>query len=162
MVVGNLFALPQTDARRLLGFSGVAQMGYVLLGVGAIGEVGAAMTLFFLATYVFTNLGAFLVVHAAAQSSGSHDLDGLRGLSSRAPGLAAALLCFLLSLVESGVEVGGGWRGPTMTPALKLAIGLCLAAVVGFGLWPGPLVESSARAAHALLSHGTTLALSAR
>ncbi len=208
MAVGNLLALPQTDVRRLLGYSGIAQMGYALLGVAAIGEMGAGMTLFFLTSYVFTNMGAFLVLHAVAEGGGSHDLDGLRGLSSRAPGLAAALLCFLLSLagipfvvgfwaklyvflaawhaglvslVVAGVALAAlgifyylqvlraaymtdarGLEGPTMTPALKLAIGLCLAAVVGFGLWPGPLVESSARAAHALLSHGTTLALSAR
>jgi NADH-quinone oxidoreductase subunit N len=98
MVVGNLFALPQTDVRRLLGFSGVAQIGYVLIALGAGSQEGVAMALFFIATYVFTNLGAFLVVHAAAQSSGGHETVKLAGLSRRSPWLGAALLVFLLSL----------------------------------------------------------------
>lgn len=198
MAVGNVLALPQTDARRLLGYSGVAQMGYALLGVAAARELGVGMTLFFLASYVFTNMGAFLVVHAVAEGSGSHELDGLRGLSSRAPGLAVALLAFVLSLAGipfvvgfwaklyvflaawqaglAGLVVAGvalaalgifyylqvlravymtdarGLEAPAVSSALKLAIGLCLVAVVGLGLWPSPLVEETARAAHALLA----------
>ena len=79
MVVGNLFALPQTDVRRLLGFSGIAQMGYVLIGLAAHTRAGLAMALFFMATYVFTNLGAFLVLHAGAEASGGHAHPAARG-----------------------------------------------------------------------------------
>jgi NADH-quinone oxidoreductase subunit N len=106
MVVGNLFALPQTDVRRLLGFSGIAQIGYVLIALCARSEEGVAMALFFIATYVFTNLGAFLVVHAAAQSSGGHQISKLAGLSRRSPWLGAALLVFLLSLAGIPFVVG--------------------------------------------------------
>lgn len=106
MVVGNVFALPQTDARRLLGFSGVAQIGAVLLGIAANTQEGLAMALFFISTYVFTNLGAFLVVHAAAQSSGGHEVSMLAGLSRRSPWLGAALLVFLLSLAGIPFVVG--------------------------------------------------------
>lgn len=106
MVVGNVFALPQTDARRLLGFSGVAQIGAVLLAVAANTPEALAMALFFIATYVFTNLGAFLVVHAAAQSSGGHEVSLLAGLSRRSPWLGAALLVFLLSLAGIPFVVG--------------------------------------------------------
>ncbi len=105
MIVGNVFALPQTDVRRLLGFSGVAQMGYVLIALAARTEEGVTMSLFFITTYLFTNLGAFLVVHAAAQSSG-HDLKQLAGLSRRSPWLGAALLVFLLSLAGIPFVVG--------------------------------------------------------
>jgi NADH-quinone oxidoreductase subunit N len=98
MVVGNFFALPQTDVRRLLGYSGVAQMGYALIALAAATQQALAMALFFIATYVFTNLGAFLVVHAAAEASGGHQTARLAGLSRRSPWLGAALLVFLLSL----------------------------------------------------------------
>lgn len=108
MGVGTLFALPQTDVRRLLGFSGIAQMGTVLVALCARTEEGLAMVLFFIAVYVFTNVGAFLVLHAAAQSSGGHGLAQLAGLSRRSPALGAALLVFLLSL--AGIPfVGGFW-----------------------------------------------------
>ena len=119
MVVGNFFALPQSDVRRLLGFSGIAQIGYVLIAVCARTEEGVTMALFFIATYIFTNLGAFLVVHAAAQSSEGHDLAKLAGLSRRSPWLGAALLVFLLSLAGIPFVVGfwaklfvflAGWR----------------------------------------------------
>ncbi len=197
MVVGNLFALPQTDTRRLLGFSGVAQMGYVLVALCARSEEGVAMALFFIATYVFTNLGAFLVIHAAAESSGGHATSKLAGLSRRSPWLGAALLVFLLSLAGIPFVVGfwaklfvflAAWRaglawlvavgvvlavlglfyylsvarstfmaeGDNPSPVrtglpLRAAITVCLVAVVGLGLWPGPLVEEATRAASAFL-----------
>lgn len=193
MIVGNLFAVPQTDARRLLGFSGVAQVGYVLIALAAGTQEGVAMSLFFIAIYVFTNLGAFLVVHAAAANSGGHDLSALAGLSRRSPWLGAALLVFLLSLAGIPFVAGfwaklfvflAAWRaglvvmvglgvvtavlglfyylsvarstfmseGASAEPiraglGLKLSIAVCLAAVVGLGLWPAPLVDETSRAA---------------
>jgi len=195
MIVGNLFALPQTDARRLLGYSGVAQMGYVLVAVCARSEQGTAMALFFLASYLFTNYGVFLVVHAAAENSGGHSLDRITGLSRRSPWLGAALLVFVLSLAGipfavgfwaklfvllAAYKAGLVWLvvlgvvlsvvalfyylsmarstfmadGRSAEPvraglALRAAIVLCLAAVVGLGLWPGPLVAHATLAAAA-------------
>jgi NADH-quinone oxidoreductase subunit N len=106
MLVGNFFALRQTDVRRLLGFSGVAQMGYVLLALCARSEQSLAMALFFIASYVFTNFGVFLVVHAAAEASGGHTLTRLAGLSRRSPWLGGALLVFILSLAGIPFVVG--------------------------------------------------------
>ncbi|MCK6447652.1 MAG: NADH-quinone oxidoreductase subunit N [Planctomycetes bacterium] len=106
MAVGNLFALPQTDARRLLGFSGIAQIGYVLIALAAATEQGLAMALFFIAAYVFTNLGLFLVVHAAAQDMGGHGIAEMSGLSRRSPWLGGALLVFLLSLAGIPFVIG--------------------------------------------------------
>lgn len=197
MVVGNFFALPQTDVRRLLGFSGVAQIGYVLVALCARSEEGVAMALFFIATYVFTNLGAFLVVHAAAEASGGHTTQALAGLSRRSPWLGASLLVFLLSLAGIPFVVGfwaklfvflAAWRAgllwlvalgvvvavvglfyylsiarstfisegeqpePVRAGAgLTVAIVVCLAVVVGFGLQPAPLVEQATLAARAFL-----------
>jgi NADH-quinone oxidoreductase subunit N len=195
MLVGNLFALPQSDVRRLLGFSGVAQLGYALLALCARTEEGVAMALFFIATYLFANLGAFLVVHAAAKGQGGFSLAQLAGLSKRAPWLGAALLVFLLSLAGIPFVVGfwaklfvfiAAWRGGQtalvalgvvtaiaglfyylsvarstfmaeagtsaplkVSPALSAAIGLCLIAVVGLGLYPRPLIEQASQAASA-------------
>jgi NADH-quinone oxidoreductase subunit N len=206
MLVGNFFALNQSDVRRLLGFSGIAQMGYVLIGLAADTRAGLAMALFFMATYVFSNLGAFLVLHAGAEGSGGHSIPKLAGLSRRAPVLGAALLVFLLSLAGipfvagfwaklfvllAGYRAGLGWlvvlgvalavyglfyylsvarstfmaegEGnapvPTRLP-LRLAIGVCLVAVVGLGLWPRPLLEAAEVAAADLI--GEPVALSAR
>jgi NADH-quinone oxidoreductase subunit N len=204
MLVGNLFALPQTDVRRLLGFSGIAQIGYVLVALCARTEFGVAMALFFIATYVFTNLGAFLVLHAAAEESGGHSLVRLAGLSRRSPFLGAAMLVFLLSLAGIPFVAGfwaklfvflAGYRAGLVVPVvlgvvlavvglfyylgvarstfmsegnssaslhaglpLRAAITLCLLAVVGFGLWPGPLLEGARAAAKAF---GAAPALSA-
>jgi len=108
MLVGNFFALRQTDMRRLLGYSGVAQIGYVLLALCARTEQALAMGLFFIAAYVFTNFGVFLVVHVAAEASGGHALNRIAGLSRRSPWLGGALLVFLLSL--AGIPfVAGFW-----------------------------------------------------
>lgn len=199
MTIGNLLALPQTDLRRMLGYSGVAQMGYVLVGLATDDAFGAGMVLFFLTAYLFTNMGAFLVVHVAAEAGGGHDFDALAGLSKRSPGLAAALLAFLLSLAGIPFVVGfwaklyvllAAWRAglaplvvagivlaviglfyylrvlraaymvdgdrPAPRPgiAIRMAIATCALAVVGLGLWPGPLVSASMRAASALLGRG--------
>jgi NADH-quinone oxidoreductase subunit N len=98
IVAGNLMAIPQTDAKRLLAYSGIAHIGYMLLGVAALSPHGAAMLLFYLVAYLFSNIGAFMVVEAVAQTEGSTALRTLRGLAQRSPALALAMLLFLLSL----------------------------------------------------------------
>lgn len=198
MVVGNLMALPQSDVRRLLGFSGISQIGYVLVALAAHTERSIGMALFFLATYVFTNLGVFLVVHAAAENAEGHAIGQLAGLSRRSPWLGAALLVFLLSLagipfvvgfwaklfvfmaayqaglfwlVLAGVALAvvglfyylqvarstfmaeGNSDAPIAAPfALKASIAACLAAVIGFGLYPQPLLGAAMEAAKSFLS----------
>lgn len=106
MVVGNIFALPQSDVRRLLGFSGIAQIGYALLALTTHSERGVAVMLFFIGSYLFTNLGVFFAVYAAAEGAGSHQLVQLAGLYRRAPRLCAALVAFLLSLAGIPFVVG--------------------------------------------------------
>jgi NADH-quinone oxidoreductase subunit N len=108
MVAGNLMALPQQNAKRLLAYSGIAQIGYMLVGVAAASASGTAMVLFYLVAYVFGNMGAFLVVEAIARSEGSTQTVAFRGLAQRSPLLALAMLLFLLSL--GGIPfVAGFW-----------------------------------------------------
>ena len=87
MILGNLMALPQTHLKRLLAYSGVAQIGYVLLALAAGTSFGAAMALFFFVAYLFSNIGAFLCVAA----------------------LGFAMLLFLLSL--GGIPFALGFWG---------------------------------------------------
>ena len=98
IVAGNLMALPQTNLKRLLAYSGIAHIGYMLLGVAAVTPYGVAVVLFYLVAYVFSNMGAFLVVEAVARTEGSTGVTVLRGLAQRSPLLALAMLLFLLSL----------------------------------------------------------------
>ncbi|HET9492111.1 MAG TPA: NADH-quinone oxidoreductase subunit N [Methylomirabilota bacterium] len=108
IVAGNLMALPQQNTKRLLAYSGVAHIGYMLVGVAAASATGTAMVLFYLVAYVFGNMGAFLVVEAVARAEGSEHVAALRGLAQRAPLLALAMLLFLLSL--GGIPfVAGFW-----------------------------------------------------
>jgi NADH-quinone oxidoreductase subunit N len=108
MVAGNLMAIPQQNTKRLLAYSGIAQIGYMLVGLAAASAAGTAMVLFYLVAYVFGNMGAFLVVEALARAEGSENTSAFRGLAQRSPLLALAMLLFLLSL--GGIPfVAGFW-----------------------------------------------------
>jgi NADH-quinone oxidoreductase subunit N len=105
---GNLMAIPQQNVKRLLAYSGVAHIGYMLVGLAAVSANGAAMMLFYLVAYLFGNMGAFLVVEAVAQAEGSEAIAAYRGLAQRSPILALSMLLFLLSL--GGIPfVAGFW-----------------------------------------------------
>ncbi|HEY7203019.1 MAG TPA: NADH-quinone oxidoreductase subunit N [Methylomirabilota bacterium] len=108
IIGGNLMAIPQQNIKRLLAYSGVAHIGYMLVGFAAVSANGVAMMLFYLVAYLFGNMGAFLVVEAVAQSEGSEGIAAYRGLAQRSPILALSMLLFLLSL--GGIPfVAGFW-----------------------------------------------------
>ena len=193
IIAGNLMAIPQQNVKRLLAYSGIAHIGYMLVGLAAVSATGVAMMLFYLVAYLFGNMGAFLVVEAVGQSEGSDSIAAYRGLAQRSPVLALSMLLFLLSL--GGIPfVAGFWAklyvfwaaadqglywlvlvgavltvvalfyyllvakrmyidAPAtttpvvVTPFLILSIFLCVAGVVGMGLYPKPLVMAALRAA---------------
>jgi NADH-quinone oxidoreductase subunit N len=108
MVIGNLMAIPQQNIKRMLAYSGVAHIGYMLVGLAAFSSSGIAMMLFYLVAYMFGNMGAFLVVEAVAQSERSEGMEAYNGLAQRSPLLALSMLIFLLSL--GGIPfVAGFW-----------------------------------------------------
>jgi NADH-quinone oxidoreductase subunit N len=108
IVTGNLMAIPQQNIKRMLAYSGIAHIGYMLVGLAALSSSGVAMMLFYLVAYMFGNMGAFLVVEAVARSEHSDSIDAYRGLAQRSPLLALAMLIFLLSL--GGIPfVAGFW-----------------------------------------------------
>jgi NADH-quinone oxidoreductase subunit N len=99
MIVGNLMAIAQSSLKRLLAYSGVAQAGYILIGVIAGGKNGLAAVLFYLFTYLFMNFGAFAVVTLLSGSDGDHDrIADLDGLHRRSWPMAVLMTVFMLSL----------------------------------------------------------------
>ena len=107
-VAGNLVAIPQQNVKRLLAYSGIAHIGYMLVGFAAVSADGVAMMLFYLVAYLFGNMGAFFVVEAVAQSDGSEAISAYKGLAQRSPVLSLCMLLFLLSL--GGIPfVAGFW-----------------------------------------------------
>jgi NADH-quinone oxidoreductase subunit N len=98
MITGNLLALPQRNIKRLLAYSGIAHIGYMLLGLASGSRFGLEMSVFYFIAYLFSNMGAFLVAEAVQRATGSDDLESYTRLSRRAPFLSLAMLVFLLSL----------------------------------------------------------------
>ena len=105
MTLGNLVALSQTHMKRLLAYSSIAQAGYMLIGLVAVQTGGQGLgdglsaLLLYLVAYLFTNLGAFAVVLAVEDSTGSDAIADYAGLVRRSPLLAGALVFYFLSLV---------------------------------------------------------------
>ena len=109
MTIGNLLALRQHDLKRLLAFSGIAQIGYVLLALAAGTRLAAGLALFYFVAYLVANGGAFLVLTAIEVSGEEPTLLGVRRMIRRSPVLAAAMLVFLLSL--AGIPFALGFWG---------------------------------------------------
>ena len=104
MSVGNLMALVQTNIKRMLAYSSIAQAGTFLIGLAAVAAVeprlllGTSSVVFFLATYAFTNLGAFIAVIAISNKIRSDEIADYAGVARRSPLLALGLTLCLLSL----------------------------------------------------------------
>jgi len=109
MTYANIVAIAQRNIKRLLAYSGIAQIGNVLIGLAAGTKMGSDAILFYLLTYLFANIGAFAVVIAVSRAIGSDEIDDYRGLNRRSPFLAFSMLLFLLSL--AGVPPLAGFIG---------------------------------------------------
>lgn len=109
MTYANIVAIAQRNIKRLLAYSGIAQVGNVLIGLAAGTKMGNDAILFYLLAYLFANLGAFAVVIAVSHAIGSDDIEDYNGLGRRSPFLAFSMLVFLLSL--AGVPPLAGFIG---------------------------------------------------
>ena len=101
MTFGNVAALLQTNVKRLLAYSSIAQAGNIAIGLAAVAAgstLGPSAVLFFLGTYVATNLGAFVCVIIVSERIRTETLDGYAGLFRRSPVVAGVLALCLLSL----------------------------------------------------------------
>jgi NADH-quinone oxidoreductase subunit N len=115
LAVGNLIAIMQTNVKRLLAYSTIAHMGFMLLGIGSgvvgsdtVGAVDAyAASLFYVVTYVVTTLGSFgVLMLASSRGFECETLDDIKGLSRRHPWLAAVFLVLVFSLAGIPPTVG--------------------------------------------------------
>ncbi|MZH04921.1 MAG: NADH-quinone oxidoreductase subunit N, partial [Nitrospinae bacterium] len=99
MLVGNTAAIFQDDLKRMLAYSGVAHAGYLLIGIVTNTQEGMASILFYLAVYLFMNIGAFAVVFMMeGEGQEGNSIHRFKGLAKRSPYLAAAMSLFMVSL----------------------------------------------------------------
>lgn len=110
MIVGNFGALTQSNLKRLLAYSSIANAGYVMVAIAAHSQIGDAAAMFYLAAYAFMQIGCFVVVaHFARQGEKYVNVEDLAGLGWKQPVTAALFTIFLLSLI--GIPLTGGFFG---------------------------------------------------
>ncbi len=129
MTFGNVAAITQSNIKRMMAYSAVAQAGYVLVGMAVADASAIGAMLFYLFAYAFMTVGAFAVITSLADSPETEQISAFRGLWQRSPLAAAALAVYFLSLI-----------GVPPTAGFLAKFGLFKAAV-GSGLtWLGLLV----------------------
>jgi NADH-quinone oxidoreductase subunit N len=106
MVVGNLVALQQHNIKRLLAYSSIGQVGYMLIGITALSPDVTSALLLHMTGYVITNLAAFMAIIAYNNLTGAEEIRDFRGMSDRAPLLAAVLAVALFSLAGMPLFAG--------------------------------------------------------
>ncbi len=115
LVIGNLAAIAQSNLKRMLAYSTIAQMGFMLLGMTAGVVTGNTLSagnaysssMFYLVTYVLTTLGTFgLIMYLSRQGYESEEIDDLAGLARRSPWLAGVMTLFMFSLAGVPPTVG--------------------------------------------------------
>ncbi len=106
MILGNVAAIKQQSMKRLLAYSSIAHVGYMLLGVMSGGDAGAQAVWLYMATYLVMNFGAFaIVIHLQGKGEGER-IEDFRGLGKRQPLIAFSMMVFLLSLAGIPPLVG--------------------------------------------------------
>jgi len=129
MTIGNITAVSQTNIKRFLAYSSIAQAGYILMALAVFSHLGRDAVLIYLLAYLFTNLGAFTVVTFVGEQTGSDSIDAYAGLSSRSPAAAALLMVFLLSL--AGIPPLAGFLGKYYVFASVIKAKFITLAIVG-------------------------------
>jgi proton-translocating NADH-quinone oxidoreductase chain N len=110
MLGGSIVAITQTDVKRLLAYSSIAQAGYILTGVVAASAVGLSSSLFYLAAYGITVIGAFAVVTLVRDQAGeAAHLSRWAGLGKRSPLFAGCFAFFLIAF--AGIPLTSGFTG---------------------------------------------------
>ena len=130
MTVGNIAAITQSNIKRMLAYSSIAQAGYVLIGVVAGTPRGITATLIYLFVYAFMQLGAFAVVVLLRRKDAIGDeLKDFNGLYFRRPGAAFAMLLFMLSL--GGIPPTAGFMGKFWLFGAAIEAGYVRLAIIG-------------------------------
>lgn len=109
MAIGNIIAIPQTNLKRMLAYSGIAHAGYILIGIVSNTTAGISAMLFYSLLYIFATVGAFASITALSNQTGKDDIKDFSGMWKRSPFLAAVLLLSLMSL--AGIPPAAGFIG---------------------------------------------------
>ena len=167
IIVGNVGALGQTSLKRMLGYSGVAQAGYMLSGVVVGTRLGVSSTVLYLIAYLFLNIAAFASICAVERETGDDQIGGFAGLGARSPWIAGPLTIGMLGL--AGIPGTVGFIGKfQLIHALVngdytwLALVLVLGSMVSLGyylrvvatMWMSPAVEGTGRVQLAPIAGG--------
>jgi NADH-quinone oxidoreductase subunit N len=155
IVVGNVGALGQDSLKRLLGYSGVAQAGYMLVAVVAASEAGVSALVFYLAAYALMNLAAFAVVTVRERETPfGDDIRSVQGLGAERPVFAIALTVAMLALaglpgtagfigklflIEAAVEADYTWLGIVIVIGTMISLVYYLRVVAA--VWMRPAAE---------------------
>jgi NADH-quinone oxidoreductase subunit N len=130
MVLGSVIALAQSDVKRMLAYSSIAHAGFILTGVLALEVQGVSGSLFYLAAYGLTTIGAFAAVALVRDSAGEATrLSSWAGVGRRSPVFAAVFALFLLAL--AGIPLTSGFTGKFAVFSAAVAGGAEFLVVVG-------------------------------
>ena len=129
MFAGNLLALLQRNVKRLLAYSSISHLGYLIVTLLASGPMATSAAAFYLAAYFVTTLGAFGVVTVLSTKDRDADnMDDYRGLAWRRPWVAAVFTAMLLSL--AGIPLTGGFIGKFYVVAAGVGSSLWLLVII--------------------------------
>lgn len=129
MTVGNIVAIAQSNIKRMLAYSSISHIGYLLIGLVAGRGLGLSATLLYTLVYAFMTLGAFaMVILLCVGEVKGERIDDFTGLAQRSPMAAAAMLIFLLSL--AGVPPTAGFVGKLYLFGAAIERGYVLLAVI--------------------------------
>ncbi len=129
MTLGNIAALRQENMKRMLAYSSIAHAGYIMMGVVVVTTQGLQAVLVYLITYLFMNLGAFLVVIEVYNRTGSFELKDYRGMWRKSPFMTIAMAIFMLSLM--GIPPFAGFFGKLYIFGAAVNDNLAWFAVIG-------------------------------
>ncbi len=107
MIIGNVTALRQKNIKRMLAYSSIAQIGYVMVGMVAATKMGVAAVGYYMFLYLFANMGAFAVATIFNDKTGSDGISSYSGLAKSSPSVSAFMTVFMLSL--AGIPPLGGF-----------------------------------------------------
>ena len=162
MCYGNLTALVQTDVKRMLGFSGIAHAGYILMGMATLQGWGIATSLYYATGYLFMMLAAFLVLCVVSSEGQNLSIKDLNGLSRRSPLLAFVLGVSMFALAGIPPFVGfmgkfmlltGAWRAGHTTLVIIAAINTAIGIYYYLQVVRAVYTEPAADEAQAIVPH---------
>jgi NADH-quinone oxidoreductase subunit N len=151
ILIGNVGALGQSSLKRMLGYSGVAQAGYMLSGVIVGTQLGISATVLYIIAYLFMNIAAFAVIQHQQADTGDDRISGLAGLGKRNPVLAWSITAAMLALagvpgtvgfigkfqlIHALVDGGYGWLAVVLVVGAMISLGYYLRVVAA--VWMSP------------------------